>query len=328
MTQLRQAYEVSLTRSSNSIGLQEILFLMRKDKVKLVRLLKHLSFKDSLSSTMSSVSGTIPPTASSPFPPSQSSSSSGSVSGGRGFVDLGSLAAASHGNQMPVTMTISGNSGLSSASSSSSCSSVGSNLVSSTSCVPASLVHHVVVSDHASHQHQVPFGNQQQHQDDASFHPPSSSGSSEQTTGTASGGSVATTVSHPPAHAGNAAMQHVHQHTHHHHQEEQRQHLHQLQQQPTKRLKICMDFLRSTLDQSGQLIRAFSDEFFDEIKHKRALVSTTSWEAVILPPPELRQILSLERQNFLSRPHSLSSIVAVLFSAYCDPRALPPPRSC
>lgn len=297
-TQLRQAYEVSLARSSNSIGLQEILFLMRKDKVKLVRLLKHLSFKDSLASTMSSVSGTIPPTGSSPYS-SQSSSSSGSMSsgpgGGRGFVDLGSLAAASsssHANQMPITMTISGNSGLSSVSScspsSSSCSSVGSNLVSSTSCVPASLLHHVVVPDHTSHQqHQAPFGNQQhQHQDDPSFLPPSSSGSSEQTTGTAaasaSGGSVATTVSQQLANAGNAAvMQHLHQHTHHHH-EDQRQHLHPLllqhqhqQQQPppTKRLKICMDFLRSTLDQSGQLIRAFSDEFFDEIKHKRALVS-------------------------------------------------------
>lgn len=244
---------------------------MRKDKVKLVRLLKHLSFKDSLASTMSSVSGTMPPAGSSPYSSSQSSSLSGSMSsGGRGFVDLGSLAAASHGNQMPVTMTISGSSGFSSVSSSpSSCSSVGSNLVSSASCVPTSLLHHVVVSDHASHE-PGSFGNQQ-HQDDPSFLLPSSSGSSEQTTGaSASGGSVATTASQP-------AMQHLHQHTHHHHhhQEDQR-HLHQLQQQPTKRLKICMDFLRSTLDQSGQLIRAFSDEFFDEIKHKRALVSTRS----------------------------------------------------
>lgn len=34
-----------------------------------------------------------------------------------------------------------------------------------------------------------------------------------------------------------------------------------------------MDFLRSTLDESGHLIKAFNDDFFDDIKHKRALVS-------------------------------------------------------
>ena len=40
----------SQSRESNCIGLQEIFFLMRRDKTKLIRLMWHLSFKDSLSS--------------------------------------------------------------------------------------------------------------------------------------------------------------------------------------------------------------------------------------------------------------------------------------
>lgn len=39
----------------------------------------------------------------------------------------------------------------------------------------------------------------------------------------------------------------------------------------TKRIKICFDFL-SSIDQNGELLSAFSEDSFDEIKHKRNLV--------------------------------------------------------
>lgn len=40
----------------------------------------------------------------------------------------------------------------------------------------------------------------------------------------------------------------------------------------TKRIKICYDFL-SSIDHSGQLTAAFSEDCFDDIKYKRNLVS-------------------------------------------------------
>ena len=43
--------------------------------------------------------------------------------------------------------------------------------------------------------------------------------------------------------------------------------------QPTKRLKLCLDFLES-IDQTGELDRYLQeDQFFDELKHNRMLVS-------------------------------------------------------
>lgn len=41
--------------------------------------------------------------------------------------------------------------------------------------------------------------------------------------------------------------------------------------QPTKRVKLCYDFL-SSIDQTGDLLTAFDEDFFDEIKHERNLV--------------------------------------------------------
>src|SRR5689334_4204930 len=43
--------EVANLRSSRSIGLEEMLFLMRKDKSKLRRLLRHLKLKDQVQNT-------------------------------------------------------------------------------------------------------------------------------------------------------------------------------------------------------------------------------------------------------------------------------------
>lgn len=41
-----QALDVAAQRGSRSVGIEEILFLMRKDKRKLVRLIRHLKFRD------------------------------------------------------------------------------------------------------------------------------------------------------------------------------------------------------------------------------------------------------------------------------------------
>lgn len=41
--------------------------------------------------------------------------------------------------------------------------------------------------------------------------------------------------------------------------------------QSTKRVKLCYDFL-SSIDQTGDLLSAFDEDFFDEIKHERNLV--------------------------------------------------------
>lgn len=45
-TQLRLACDVAIQRQSKQIGLEDFLFLLRKDKVKLRRLLRHFSLKD------------------------------------------------------------------------------------------------------------------------------------------------------------------------------------------------------------------------------------------------------------------------------------------
>ena len=45
-TQLRLACDVASQRQSKQIGLEDFLFLLRKDKVKLCRLLRHFSLKD------------------------------------------------------------------------------------------------------------------------------------------------------------------------------------------------------------------------------------------------------------------------------------------
>lgn len=41
--------------------------------------------------------------------------------------------------------------------------------------------------------------------------------------------------------------------------------------QQTKRVKLCYDFL-SSIDQTGELLSVFDDDFFDEIKYHRNLV--------------------------------------------------------
>ena len=48
----------------------------------------------------------------------------------------------------------------------------------------------------------------------------------------------------------------------------------QQQAEPTKskRVKICVDFL-NRIDSSGELISSFTEDFVDEIKHNRNLVS-------------------------------------------------------
>lgn len=42
-------------------------------------------------------------------------------------------------------------------------------------------------------------------------------------------------------------------------------------QPQSKRIKLCYDFI-SSIDQTGELLSAFNEDFFDEIRHQRNLV--------------------------------------------------------
>ena len=46
----------------------------------------------------------------------------------------------------------------------------------------------------------------------------------------------------------------------------------ELAEKGKKRVKLCYDFL-AKIDQTGQLLNAFDEDFFDEIKHERNMAS-------------------------------------------------------
>lgn len=79
--------------------------------------------------------------------------------------------------------------------------------------------------------------------------------------------------------------------------------------QQTKRVKLCYDFLTS-IDQTGELVSAFSEDFFDEIKHQRNLV-----RRFLVPDRLNRDSLvsgapSVGIRNFLRIPFSPSLFAA------------------
>lgn len=58
-TKLDQAIDVALVREANSIGLEEILFVLRKNKIKLSRLYHHLHLKDTIEMVNRNMSGIV-----------------------------------------------------------------------------------------------------------------------------------------------------------------------------------------------------------------------------------------------------------------------------